>query len=96
MNASYTRLWHALPKNMTTQLRSKTRVFSTWSILFIVLLSCNQTAIFASTEHTQDSFILAISPDFSVKISPKMQQLDQRRAHRRYPNRYRSRYEIRL
>ncbi|MGV6810224.1 MAG: hypothetical protein ACWA5U_10155 [bacterium] len=96
MNAFYARLWHVLPRNMTTQLRSKARLFSTWSVLFIVLLSCNQTAIFASTEHTQDNFTLTISPHFSVKISPKMQQLDQRRTHYRSPNRYRSRYEIRL
>lgn len=98
MHAFHSRLRHALPKTVVTQLNDKIRLFSTWSILFIVLLSCNQTAIFASTEHNQDSFTLAISPNYSVKISPKMQQLDQRRINHRHHNRYRTRtrYEIRL
>jgi hypothetical protein len=87
---------HYLPKTVIEQLNDKIRMFSTWSILLIVLLSCNQTAIFASTKHNQDSFTLKISADYSVKISPQTQQAYKTRSKNRHNTHYKARYEIRL
>jgi len=87
---------HYLPKTVIEPLNDKIRMFSTWSILLIVLLSCNQTAIFASTEYNQDSFTLKISPDYSVKVSHQTQQAYKARTKHRPHSRYKARYKIRL